>query len=793
MKEFHERMIDLSEKIIPVDLVEQHNRDTIEYSTYVALKRVIPDLRDGLKTVHRRIIHTMYSDLHKTPTSSYTKTARVVGAAMGLYHPHGDAAIAESMKPMTNDFECKVPYLDGLGTWGDPLGLPMASQRYTETRLSEYAYDCILGELKETKNATDWELNYSGECKEPMYFPSIVPNLLINGAYGIASGLSVDIPRHNFAEVIDATIKLIKNPNAEIVLIPDNCMPTDIIDTDWKTICRTGRGKYRVRSKVEVTEYEKKPALKVTSVPDMAFFDKIREKINSLMVTNKLPQIDNILDLSDGNNMLIFITLKKGADPNYVRDLLFNSTMLELGRGVNFEVLVGDGIGVPVPKLISYKEYLLDFIEFRRLTKFRIYCNRVRDARTANHKMELYIRALESGEIDKIIKMIRAQKGTNEDEYIEYLIKKLDVTDVQAKFLLSTDLKKLSPGYLNYYKQKRDEYLRDYEHCFDMLNNPQHMEEEIIQELLAAKAKYKAPRMSRVISVEEASNIPEGMFQVVITNKNNIRKYEVGANITGLGGEIPVSIFVANNIDSVLIFTALGKVYKLPISVIPFNFIDIRKILKNLTSDIVSIIMESSLKEFAKSKNNFVYTISRNGFLKRMACDEFINTPPSGIIYAKLEEGDGIIDVIFMNVALDLVVYSKNKALRIPGSSAPQLMRSTKGNYAMNSKYPMTGINCIYPDTTGIVTVTKNGFVNRVSVDSLAQAKRAQAGQSVIGLHKDDEVIFMSCCREDQILNLYSGVACASFPINSIEISAGISKGKRLVKKVVDRVLLDPK
>ena len=780
----------MKEKIVPVNLVEQHNRDTIEYSTYVALKRTIPDLRDGLKTVHRRILHTMFHDLHKTPSSNYTKTARVVGAAMGLYHPHGDTAIAESMKPMTNDFECKVPYLDGTGTWGDPLGLPMAAQRYTETKLSEYAYDCILGELKETKNASDWELNYSGECKEPIYFPSIVPNLLINGAYGIASGLAVDIPRHNFAEVIDATIKLIKNPNTEIVLVPDNCMPTDIIDTDWKTICRTGRGKYRVRSKVDIVEYEKKPALRITSVPDMVFFDSIKADIDDMVMKNKLPQVDNIVDLSEDSNMLVYIVLKKGTDPNYVRDLLFSTTMLEKGRGVNFEVLVGDGIGVPTPKLISYKEYLLDFIEFRKITKFRIYCNRVRDARTANHKMELYIKALESGEIDNIINMIRTRKTTNEEDYIEYLIKKLKVTDVQAKFLLSVDLKKLSPGYLNFYKQKRDEYLKDYNYCFDMLNNPKHIEEEIIQELLDRKAKYKAPRMSRFISKEEASNIPQGMFQVVITNNNNIRKYEVGANITGLGGDIPVSVFTANNIDSVLIFTTLGKVYKLPISVIPFNFIDIRKLIKNLTSDIVSIIMESALKEFAKSKNNFVYTISRNGYLKRMACDEFLNTPPSGIIFAKLEEGDGVIDVIFMNVALDLVVYSRNKALRIPGSSAPQLMRSTKGNYAMNSKYPMNGINCIYPDTTGIVAVTKNGFINRVSVDSLPQAKRAQSGQSIIGLHKDDEVLFMSCCKEGQTLNLYSGIACTSIPISDIEMTSGISKGKRLVKRIIDRVEL---
>lgn len=774
---------EMGEKIIPVDLVEQHNTDMIEYSTYVALKRAIPDLRDGLKSVHRRILYTMYSDLHKYPNTPYVKSARVVGSVMGLYHPHGDSSIYDAMKPMTNDFEIKVPYLDGNGAWGNPLGLKAAAPRYTETKLSEYGYDCIIGDLKQSSNAVDYEDNYSGETQEPIYLPSAVPNLLINGCKAIGSGTSVSIPRHNFNEVIDATIALMHNPSLDIILVPDNCMPTEIIDTDWVTISHTGRGKFRVRGIAEICEYENKSAICIRSVPDLVFFDSISDAIEKMMLANKLPQIDKVVDKCEKNKMEIYIVLKKGSDPNFVRDMLYTSTNLEAGIGVNFEVLVPtpESRNIPIPKLVSYKEYLLDWIEFRKLTKFRIYCNQIRDIRTKYHQMELYIKALESGEIDNIIKMIRKQKGTDDSLYIEYMIKKIKgITDVQAKFLLNTDIRKLSKGYLDYYKQKRDEYLSKYNIIFKLINDDNLILGEIESELLEFKKKYGKPRMSKIISKEEALNIPKGTFQIIITNGNCIKKTEIGANTTGLGGDYPIAVFNADNADSILLFGSHGKVFRLPIAAIPFTLMDIRKLLKNLTSDINSIILESSLKDFSHGKYNFVYTLTQNGYIKRMSCEEFFNVPASGLIYIKLEEMDIVKDVIFADCRQDIFLYAGNKALRIRGNDTPHLMRSTKGNISMSTNSPMLGFNALDKSTTGIVVLSNNGYVNHVSLSALPLCKRARAGVTMIKLKKGDTVYKMFDCKDEDIIRIYTGRAVQEVQVGSIPYGASTSSGKKM-------------
>ena len=781
----------LAEKIKNIDIVEQHNQDMLLYSIYVARKRVIPDYRDGLKTVHRRILYDMFHDLHAAPPHGTVKTSRVTGDVIGRYHPHGDTAVADAMKPMTNSFECKEPYLDGRGGWGDPLGNPMSHPRYTETRLSQYSMDCLIGELKETPNAVDWENNYSDTMLEPIYLPAAVPNLLINGAYGIASGLSVDIPRHNLVEVIDTTIALMHNPKAKVKLAPDNCMETEILcDTGFENICKTGRGKYKVRALIECTEYQGKskhnvgkPALKITSVPDLVFFNRVKQDIEKLITSKKLPQVTDIINESQGESwdykMCVWIILKKGADPNYVRSLLYSATKLENGRGVNFEVLRNDK-----PELVSYKEYLLDFINFRRMTKFRMYCNRLKVEKTKFHKMELYIKALESGEIDNIYKMVRSFKGTDDPTYIEYLIKKLKVTDVQAKFLLDIDFRKVSKGYLAKYKQLRDEAQKAANHYFKMMSDEKLIDKEIIDEMLAVKAKYGKPRMSKIITKEEASAVPAGTFKVVITSGNRIRKMEPEAQITGLSGETPRCIVTADNRDNILIFGALGKVFKVPVSVIPFDFIDIRYIIKNLTSDSSTIIMESALKKFAEHKHNFIYTLSRNGYIKRMDCEDFLNIPLSGIIYSKLDDGDIIVDIVFMPDKLDLMVFSRNKALRMSGKEAPYLRRTTKGNFSMNTQYPMNGIACIFPGATSLVVTTKAGYVNRIHIAAIKQMKRMLAGVSVIKLGKTDDVYKMFVCHDNDVVNLYHNGTKTSILVKDIEHGSSISKGKKLVSVV---------
>ena len=744
-----------------VEMVKQHNDDMLLYSIYVARKRVIPDYRDGLKCVHRRIIFDMYNDLHAINTR--VKTARVAGDVIGKYHPHGDTAVADAMKPMTNDWECKVPYIVGQGNWGDPKGSPAANGRYTECKLSDYSMDCIIANLKETDNAVDWEDNYSDTLLEPIYLPAIVPNLLINGAYGIASGLSVDIPRHNFGEVVDATIELMKNPKAKVRLVPDNCMQTQIYSPGgFDKICETGRGKYRVRANIEITEYKGKaahhvgkPALKITSVPDLVFFDKIKADIEALIVNKKLPQIVDMISESSADDkgsqyIREWIILKKGSDANYVRSVLYSATHLENGRGVNFEILKNNA-----PVLVSYKEYLLDFIQFRRMNKFRIYCNNLKTEKTKYHKMELYIKALESGEIDNIYKKIRTFKGTDDPEYIEYLIKKLHVTDIQAKYLLDIDFRKISNGYLNKYKKIRDESMVLANHYLAMMDDEKAIDNEIISEMLAAKAKYGNPRMSKLITANQANSVPAGTFKIVITGGNFIKKFEPNAPINGLNGDTVRCAIIADNRDNVIIFGNLGKVYKIPVSIISFELTDIRFILKTLTSDITDIVMESKLAEFGKNKHRFIYTLTRDGYIKRMDCTDFENVAVSGLIYTRLDDGDIVSDIMFSDDRLDFLVYAGNKVLRLDGKDAPYLRRSSKGNYSMKTTNPMGGMISIGSNDTSVVVITNKGYVNRVPLEIIKQMKRMQTGINITKLGKGDGIKYMFVCNDNDCINFH--------------------------------------
>ena len=799
----------MSETIIPVDIAKKHEEDYLWYAIFVARRRVAPDERDGLKPVHRRVMWAAVHDERAYPKAlggkGTVKTATVVGTTIGKYHPHGSAAVSESIKPMVNWFEIKVPLFEGSketgGGFGDPYGFRMSADRYTEIQLSQYSLDCIISELKDANNAVDWEPNFSDTILEPKYFPAAVPNLLINGSYGIATGFSVDIPRHNVNEVIDATINLMHHPNAKVVLVPDNCMDTDIIDTHWEKISRTGRGSYKVRARVEIiqhfnNDYHKDcPAIHVTSVPDLVFFNSIEEAINK-MNTNKdkpakLPQIIDIVNMGgqdeeDKANLDIYIILKKGSDPAYVRDVLFASTSLEKTRGVNFEILVDNK-----PTLMGYKEYLQRFINFRRTTKFRMYCNRMKEAKTKYHEMEFYIKVMESDEFEKIYKMLKKQKSDNVEEYVEYFVEKLKITDVQARYLLRINLAKLAPGQYKKYKKIMDETIKEASHCFDMMNSDELIDREIEEELKFYKQKYGRPRMSRIISKEEASNIPTGVFRVIITKGNCIKKMEaMTENIGSLGGDEPLCIFDADNRDNILIFSKLGKVFKLPVCKIPFGAkgnpgMDIRKLIKNLTSDICTVVVESNLKEFAKKKKNFIYVITQNGYIKRMDCQDFLNVAPSGIIFTKLED-DMVADVLFMSENMDLVIYSRNKVLRLNGKDVPYQKRSAKGQISIKSQFQINGMDCLYPKANELIVVTRNGYVNKIPLVAVQVSKRNRAGSSVIKLKKNDIIMKISvCCDDDNLIIYDQGHVSATIPIKDLKLGSSLGSGDKVCSNVM--------
>ena len=785
----------MGEKILDTNILSQSSNDMTVYSIYVARCRAIPDARDGLKPVHRKILYALFNDFSKETRSKKTvKTAAVIGTVIRKYHPHGDAAVNSAIKPMTNWFESYKPMIAHQGGFGNLFGDSPSAPRYTEVMLSEYGLDCIIGDLKDSRRSADWQDTYDNTDKEPVFLPATVPNLLINGTFSIAVGLMCSVPKHNISEVIDATIKLMRNPKADIVLVPDDCCGCDIIDADFSKISKTGRGSFKVRANTEICEFNNHPAIHILTLPPMVYLNSIKQKIEKLVENNVLPQIYEVYDASsvDKKNVLFdkfdaYILLKKGCDPNYVRETLYSLTNLEKTVIVNFNVIHKDA-----PVLMGYKEYLNVFINFRRERKIRTYSNILMNARTKVHRMELYIKALESGEIDTIIKMIRKQKTMDDSSNIEYLANKLKVTPVQAKYILDTDLRKLSIAYLNYYKEQHKEALKVIKECNEYLVHPEKIDQIIIEELEEIKKKYGEPRRSRVISASEATGIPEGIFKIILTEKGIIKKIDQNEAVKAMKDDKVNIALKAENTDNILLFTRLGKVFKLPVHKIPFGKgvsggIDMRIVLKKYTGEgICAVIPESALtgmeEEFKKTKKEaLLFVLTRNGLFKSMRISELFGIPLGGLIYTKLNPDDIVVDIICMYPYNQMIIYSKNKLLRIQGTEAILLSRSAKGCIAMNSKNPIEGFICLHPKATDVVVITESGRVNRIPLQLIPLSKRGKAGVNGIKLNKTDSIATIHVCNTNDIIHVITMKSKYHIKVSDIQEGSSISIGSKLI------------
>lgn len=779
----------MPENILEKNTVEQYKHDMTVYSIETNRKRSIPDAKDGLKTVQRRILDVLGNDFPGDKT--FLKTSKVTGGVIGKSHPHGDTSVEDAIKPLTNWFECKIPLLYSESNMGSMQGDGAAAGRYTEIMLSTFALEAIFKDLKEAKEVVDWVPTFDNKDIEPEYFPVAVPLLLINGAFGIGTGMMTEVPKHNLGEVIDATINLIKNPNAPVVLIPDHAMPCQIIDTNWKSICNKGNGKYIVRAIIDIEHIGNHDALILKSVPDRVFFDKgnsqnggVKYKILSMIESGKLPQIDKIDEDSHGNDMRIVFHLKPGSDPNYVREVLYKETQLQDTYLVNFEFL--DGI-----KLIrmSYKSYLEFFIEQRKTTKFRLYCIKLQKIRTEMHQLDAYIKTIESGKIDQIIQLIKNKDTTDDTELIEFLIKNANLTDVQAKYIINSNLKQLSKAYLKRYKEKVKEDQEADKIYMEKINNDQLILQDIIDELLYFKKKFNTPRRCSVIKPEDINAIPKGTFKIVITENNYLKKLSIDDHVGAYKGDNPKHILIAENTENILLFSAQGKVFKLPVHKIPLTErssvgTDIRMIIKGLISDIIKVEYEPTLKELSKSLTpHFITVVTANNCIKKLSLNDFVTVPPSGIIYTKLNPGDIVKDVLITPNTFDIILYSDKKALRVNMANIPNYKRSALGVTAMKLSNGdiIDGVSVIYPDATDVVVVTESGRINKFNIGALPISDRNKAGSKVISLGKGDRIHSIFGVNDSNILKVVTSTGVEEIPINSIKAGSSISKGDRCI------------
>ena len=781
----------MSEEIIQKNASEAYVSDMVRYSIETNRRRAFPDYKDGLKLVQRR---TLYAMAFLLPCSrELVKTAQVTGRVMGELHPHGDSSIDDVIKILSNWFDRYIPLIYSESNMGSMQGDGAAASRYTEVMLSQFTKEAIFSEMKENENIVDWTPTFTGKAKEPEYLPVKVPLLLINGCLGIGTGKSTNIPCHNINEVIDATLNLIDNPDAPVVLVPDQCMPCEIIDANWKQICNSGNGSFKVRAKIDIEIEDKGKAnehymLVVKSTPDRVWIDDgkdtgVHYQINELIEKGRLPQITDLVENSHDKDMRYEIHLKKGSDPNYVRDYLYKATSLQVTQSVNFEVLNG----IEPMERMSYKSYLQAFIEQRCITKYRYYCLKLQDARTQLHEKEICIMLIESGKVNELTKKIQKSKLKNDSELVNWLINLFNITDLQAKFILNYPMKKLAPVYLKQYKEEAKKLKEIETICMNKILNDGELLKEIKEELIYFKNKYGFPRKSIILNESQISNIPQGTFRIVITENGFIKKLPVNEAVGSYRGDNPTITIIAENTSDLIMVTSTGRGYKIPVYKIPITEknsigIDIRILMKGITSTIIAIFDSFVLRKYADLRlKHYVVLCTEKNYIKKLDIEDLLVSTNSGIIMTKLNTGDQVKSCIIVPDNLDVVIYSKRKALRCPMSSIPNYKRNTVGNYAMNTKDDIDGIAMVDPRSTDILVITDAGYVNKFDITGLPVSERYKAGNNVIKLKPTDSIHSLFSTNDNQVITVLTKEKKYDIPVKDIQRASTASTGKKLI------------
>lgn len=782
----------MAENIINKNIVDEYVEDAKRYSLYVNRRRSIPDARDGLKPVQRRIIWDAYNDVKCR--NKMVKSARLTGSVIGEYHPHGDTAVYDAIKRLVNWFEIPIPYIEGGGNWGTFQGDDPAHMRYTELKLTPFCLDAALGDIAEIPETTDWLPTYNDESIEPEYLPVKIPMLLIQGNFGIGYGMITNVPKHNINEVIDALINLIHDPDYDVVLIPDTCMECDIIETDFASISHLGYGKFIVRGKIDIVTEKNRSYLIIRSIPDLTYLNTITDKIKQMIEAKQLPQISSMeeqshIDPKLGRDVMQYVIgLKPGADPNYVKDIIYKNTALQSTSSVKMQII--DNFN---PRTVSYKEYLNMFLEMRMITKIRMAYNNLSKVNTELFRADAFVKYMESGKMDVIDKMVK--ENIYDDETLTKNISEiLGIHEFQVNYILNASKKKFSIFYLNKLKEERSVLEQKKEYYTARIMDDNVLLNDIVEELLECKKKYGMPRNSHIISKSEMINIPKGRFKIIVTEKNNIKKVPASSTIGSFRDDKPKLLIEGENEENILLFTSIGKVYKLPIHKIPIsagnsNGIPVNQISNKIFGNIITVVYEKALEELTKKNNKyFISILTSKGYIKKMDLDDFLAVPPSGIIYSKLEEDDSVRDLSIITIQSDVVIYNcTNKALRINVQDIPHLKRSTKGNITFSNielgKNEIVGMSIMKPNDTDVLVITSNGKINRLSVLALPIGRRNTTGNKVINLSKGDSIKCIMTANEDNMINIQTQLNNYQIPVRDLAFGSSASSGSKVINK----------
>jgi len=792
------------EKILKVNIEEEMKSAYIDYSMSVIVSRALPDVRDGLKPVHRRVLFGM-QELGVSASRSYKKSARIVGEVLGKYHPHGDSSVYDTMVRMAQTWSLRYPLVDGQGNFGSIDGDSPAAMRYTEARLQKISED-LMADLD--KNTVDFQLNFDDTIEEPTVLPTRIPALLINGASGIAVGMATNMPPHNLSDTIDSIIAYIDNNDieieelTEIIKAPD--FPTGGIIYGYqgvKDAYETGRGRIVMRAKTDIeVSSSGRETIVVNEIPYLVNKAELIKKIADLVNEKKIEGISYVNDESDRNGMRIIIILKKDAIGNVVLNQLLKYTQLQTSFNVNNIALVNGR-----PKVLNLKHLITHFVNHRHNVVVRRTEYELQQAEKRAHILEGLLIALDN--LDEVIKLIRASKTVEEAK--NGLMENFELSEVQAKAILDLRLQKLTGLERGKIKEEYEELMKMIEFYKKILADVDLRMQIIKDELIEVKEKYYDERRTEIVPNAEEFN-PEDFYAdddmvITISHMGYIKRTPLTEFRTqGRGGigskgsntrdeDFLVHMFSATMHNTMLFFTEKGRVFWLKVYQIPEGTRQSKgraiQNLINLEPDdkVMAYLNVISLKDEDYINNNFIILVTRKGVIKKTSLEAYSRPRQNGIIAINIREEDSLLEALLTNGNHDIMLAVKEgKAIRFPENIVRAIGRNASGvrGVTLNSaKDQVVGAISVENQSKDIMVVSEKGFGKRSDMEDYRVTNRGGKGVKTINVTpKTGKLIAIKAVDdEEDLMIITKNGTVIRLPISTVRLMGRATQGVRLI------------
>ncbi|MBN2061039.1 MAG: DNA gyrase subunit A [Deltaproteobacteria bacterium] len=781
-----------------VNIEDEMKKAYLDYSMSVIVGRALPDVRDGLKPVHRRVLYGMH-DLKNYYNRPYKKSARVVGDVIGKYHPHGDAAVYDTIVRMAQDFSMRYPLIDGQGNFGSVDGDPAAAMRYTEVRMTSLAQD-FLSDID--KNTVDFTPNYDDSLQEPVILPTNIPNLLINGASGIAVGMATNIPPHNLTEVCEAIIRVIDDPDINIkglsAIISGPDFPTAGFILGRKGVIeayRTGRGIIKIRARAFIEKIGKnRERIIVSEIPYQVNKAKLLEKIAELVKEKKIEDISDIRDESDRDGMRIVLDVRKEGKALVILNRLYKYTQMEISFGIILLAIVKGR-----PQILNLKEIIEHFIDHRREIIIRRTIFDLRKAEERAHILEGLKKALDF--LDDVIHLIRSSADPKEAK--QRLMSDFDLTDAQSQAILDMRLQRLTGLEREKIETEHLELIKNIAYFKSILDSPAMVSKLIRDEMNEVKERFGDKRRTEILEesgdIDMEDLIAEEDMVVTISHKGYIKRNPISLYRAqrrggkGLTGVVPKEedfvefLYVASSHDYLLFFTNMGRVYWKKVHELPeAGRMSRGKAIVNLLELMPGEKVATTLAVRDFKEGKYVVMCTKNGLVKKTELISYSNPRAKGIIGLKIREDDELICARITSGEDDIFLTTRHgKSIRFVEGDLREMGRVAAGNIGirMETGDEVVGMEAIGDDSSTLLTVTENGFGKRTRTEEYRRQSRGGKGILTIKhTEKNGPVVYSyQVSDQDQLMIITEHGKIIRLRVADISVIGRNTQGVKLI------------